>query len=413
MSQRESLLILIIDDSPEDRELYRRLLRQDPHHDYEILEADCGTDGLTICRRELPDCVLLDYRLPDLDGLEFLKELGENGQPSRIAVVMLTGQGAHDIDRAAMEYGAQDYLVKDRVDSVILARTIRHSVDRQRTEGELRYLKATLEQRVEERTRELHRLNVTLVQRVEENSRLIEQLEAANRIKTEFLGIMSHELRTPLHAVIGFNDILREELFGPLAPKQRDAVERIARNAEDLLALIEATLDIAKLDRGQMPLKRGDISPDQLIRQIESATPILRRKRGIEFSWRVEPGVPVLHTDAGKLKIIIKNLIENAVKFTERGSVKVEVRNSNNGVEFTVADTGIGIAAEMQAVVFEPFRQIEHHLTRRYGGAGLGLYITRRLAEAIGGSVSIESEPEKGSRFRVWVPIRLETESVS
>jgi signal transduction histidine kinase len=409
MNERESFLILIIDDSPEDRELYCRLLRQDPYHEYEILETDSGHEGLAICRRELPDCVLLDYRLPDLDGLEFLRELGDSGQPSRIAVVMLTGQGAHDVDRAAMESGAQDYLVKDQIDAGLLARTIRHAVDRQRTEGELRYLKATLEQRVEERTKELHRLNATLLERVEENSRLIEQFQAASRIKTEFLGMMSHELRTPLHAVVGFNDILREELFGPLTPKQRDAVDRIACNAQDLLGLIEATLDIAKLDRGQVPLKRGEIHPEDLMRQIESGTPILRRKRSIEFAWHVAPDVAALQTDAGKLKIVVKNLVENAVKFTEQGSVKVEVRNSKGGVEFSIADTGIGIAPEVQSAIFEPFRQIEHHLTRRYGGAGLGLYITRRLLEAIGGSVSVQSEPGKGSVFRVWVPVRLES----
>jgi signal transduction histidine kinase len=409
MNERESFLVLIVDDSPEDREQYRRLLRQDPYHEYVILETDSGEEGLAICRRELPDCVLLDYRLPDLDGLEFLRELGDSGQPSRIAVVMLTGQGAHNVDRAAMESGAQDYLVKDQIDAGLLARTIRHAVDRQRTEGELRYLKATLEQQVEERTQELHRLNATLLQRVGENDRLIAQLEAASRIKTEFLGIMSHELRTPLHAVIGFNDILREELFGPLTAKQRDAVDRIARNAQDLLGLIEATLDIAKLDRGQMPLKSAEIHPEELMRQIESGTPILRRKRTIEFGWQVEPGVPVLQTDAGKLKIVVKNLVENAVKFTEQGSVKVEVRARNGGVEFSVADTGIGIPLEAQTAIFEPFRQIEHHLTRRYGGAGLGLHITRRLVEAIGGKVSVQSELGRGSVFCVWVPVRLQS----
>jgi len=407
MNERESLLLLIIDDSPEDRELYRRLLREDPYHEYEILETDSGEDGLEICRRELPDCVLLDYRLPDLDGLEFLNELWDSGQPSRIAVVMLTGQGAHNVDRAAMESGAQDYLVKDQVDAGLLSRAIRHAVDRQRTEGELRYLKATLEQRVAERTQELKRLNTTLLQRVEENARLIEQLEAANRIKTEFLGIMSHELRTPLHAVIGFNDILREGLFGPLTPKQRDAVERIARNAQDLLALIEATLDLAKLERGQMPLNRGEVHPRQIMTQIEAGTPILRRKRSVQFAWEVAPDVPVLQTDPGKLKIVVKNLVENAAKFTEKGSVTVSVRNSEGGVEFVVKDTGIGIAPDMLSAIFEPFRQIEHHLTRRHGGAGLGLYITRRLVGAIGGEVSVESEPGKGSVFRVRVPINL------
>lgn len=407
MHERELLLVLIVEDSPEDRELYRRLLRQDPHHEYAILEAESGEEGLAICRRELPDCVLLDYRLPDIDGLEFLKELGGSGRPSRIAVVMLTGQGAHDIDRAAMECGAQDYLEKSRIDAEILARTIRHAVDRQRTEGELRYLKATLEQRVAERTEELNQLNAALLKRIEENTRLIERLEAANRIKTEFLGIMSHELRTPLHAVIGFNDILREELFGPLNPKQRDAVERIARNAQDLLALIEATLDLAKLERGQMPLKKVEIHPTELMREIESGTPILRRKRSITFSWRVAPDVPVVTTDAGKLKIVVKNLVENAMKFTEQGSVSVDVRTADGGVEFSVTDTGIGIAPDMHAAIFEPFRQIEHHLTRRHGGAGLGLYITRRLVEAIGGHVSVESEPGKGSTFRAWIPVRL------
>jgi PAS domain S-box-containing protein len=237
-----------------------------------------------------------------------------------------------------------------------------------------------------------------------ENARLVEELGRASRLKSEFVATMSHELRTPLNVIVGYNDLLLDGAFGAVTPEQADPLRRVENSAHQLLDLINTTLDVSRLEAGRLALNLEEVEPAALLRQIDAETRDLQERDGLEFTWSIAPLLPRLRTDPMKLKIVLKNLIGNAVKFTERGRVTVTARHNDGNVEFQVSDTGIGIAPEAQAVVFEPFRQADSSTTRRHGGVGLGLYIARRLTEMLGGTILLESELGKGATFRVLLP---------
>jgi len=237
-----------------------------------------------------------------------------------------------------------------------------------------------------------------------ENARLVEELGRASRLKSDFVATMSHELRTPLNVIVGYNDLLLDGAFGSVTPEQAAPLRRVERSAHQLLELINTTLDVSRLDAGRLPLNLDDVEPAALLRDIDAETSDPQERRGIAFHWDIAAGLPLLHTDATKLKIVLKNLIGNAVKFTERGSVTVSAQLKSSNVEFQVSDTGIGIAPEALKVIFEPFRQADSSTTRRHGGVGLGLYIARRLVEMLGGTIEVHSELAKGATFRVSMP---------
>ena len=230
-----------------------------------------------------------------------------------------------------------------------------------------------------------------------------EEAEAANRTKTEFLATMSHELRTPPSIVLGYTELLAEGEFGRLLDAQADTLQRITRSAHELLDLITAVLDVGRLDTGQMPVDMKEINPSDLLQEVKTETQDLEKQSGLKVVWRVNPDLPIIHTDPWKLKVIVKNLIGNAVKFTESGEVKIDAQASGEGVEIRVEDTGIGIPQDSLAELFEPFRQLKNTSTRHLNGTGLGLHIVRRLLDLVGGQVAVESEVGRGSTFCVWV----------
>jgi PAS domain S-box-containing protein len=238
-----------------------------------------------------------------------------------------------------------------------------------------------------------------------ENARLVDKLEHANRLKSDFLATMSHELRTPLNVILGYNDLLLDEVFGHLTPEQAASLDRVGTSARELLELISATLDISRLETSRAALNLRDIDPVALLREIETETRSMLEKPDVEAVWRIAPNLPHLYSDAVKLKVLLKNLIANAAKFTDRGSVTISVEACDGGMEFRVADTGIGMSPDTLAVIFEPFRQGDSSSTRRHGGVGLGLYIVTRLLELLAGRIEVESEPGVGSTFRVWIQL--------
>jgi len=239
--------------------------------------------------------------------------------------------------------------------------------------------------------------------RIEAERMARKQAESADRIKSDFLSIVSHELRTPLVSIIGYNDLLLDGVAGKLSEEQVDALKKIGNNSKKLLELINAILEFNRLEAESVELKEVKVS--DFLKEIESETKSLISETGLNFVWNIEPDLLLHRTDPAKLKVVLKNLISNAVKFAEKGSVTVGVNKSDGGIEISVSDTGIGIAQENLPVIFEPFRQIENPLTRRHGGVGMGLYIVKRLLEILGGTINVESEVGKGSTFRVWIPM--------
>jgi signal transduction histidine kinase len=236
------------------------------------------------------------------------------------------------------------------------------------------------------------------------NAQLFGELERANRLKSDFVATMSHELRTPLNVIIGYDDLLSDGEFGPLNEEQVDAARRIGRNARELLELINATLDLSRLETGRISVELAEFQLEDIVVQIDAETQDVRSKPSLSFVWDFKPPLPRVCTDPAKLKVVLKNLISNAIKFTAEGTIRVGIREQSDGVEFSVADTGIGIAPDVQAVIFEPFRQADSSIMGRYGGVGLGLHIVRRLLGVLRGTVMLESTPGQGSTFRVWIP---------
>ncbi len=225
---------------------------------------------------------------------------------------------------------------------------------------------------------------------------------AASKAKSEFLSSMSHEIRTPLNAVLGIADLLAET---ELSDEQRRYLDIMVANGNALLELINSILDLAKIEAGRMQIESTDFDLTELIERTISTFGVRAHGKGIELIARIEPGVPDRLTgDPLRLRQILVNLLGNAVKFTEIGQVVLEVSrtygSANPGhLTFTVSDTGIGIAPDKLAHIFSSFAQADSSTTRKYGGSGLGLAIVQRLAELMGGRVSVESELGKGSRF--------------
>jgi signal transduction histidine kinase len=214
---------------------------------------------------------------------------------------------------------------------------------------------------------------------------------------------MSHELRTPLHVIIGYSDLIADEVLGPLTVEQADGVKRVGSSARRLHDLITNTLDMSRLESGTLSISNNEIGAAAVLRDLQLDVAHLA-KPGVELLWRPEAGLPALQTDAGKLKVVLKNLLTNALKFTESGSVTISAAPRDGGVEFAVVDTGIGIPSEARDLIFEPFRQADPSVGARLGGVGLGLHIVRRLTDLLGARITLESEVGRGSTFRVWFP---------
>jgi PAS domain S-box-containing protein len=236
------------------------------------------------------------------------------------------------------------------------------------------------------------------------NARLYDELQRANSLKSEFMATMSHELRTPLNVIIGYCALLREGAMGELGAEQAATLQRVHENAVQLLELINATLDVSRLETGRLPVDLTTVDLEAVLRDVDTRTRDLRERSGVAFDWRIADGIGPLLTDAAKLRIILTNLVGNAFKFTPRGRVEVRVAGGPEAVEIVVRDTGIGIPPEVQEAIFEPFRQADATIGTRYGGVGLGLFIVRRLVEALGGEVGVESAVGGGATFRVRLP---------
>jgi signal transduction histidine kinase len=236
------------------------------------------------------------------------------------------------------------------------------------------------------------------------NARLVEELADANRIKSDFVASMSHELRTPLNHIIGYNDLLLDNTFGALAAEQADVLRRVQKSSRGLLDLIEATLDLSRLDAKQIALDVRDVRVADLIDELADRIERTCEKPALRLGWNVADDAGSLQTDPVKLQMLLKNLVENAIKFTDRGGVTLDVYSRHDGIEFTVTDTGIGIPAESRRVIFEPFRKA--HGPAAHEGLGLGLHIVQRLVDALNGTITVDSEVGRGSCFQVWMPRR-------
>ena len=282
---------------------------------------------------------------------------------------------------------------------VTVLRDLTQEVQNQRLAQELRTLNAELEERISAAIRELAERNAQL----EEQST---QLEKASRMKTEFLATMSHELRTPINAVLGYNSLLREGLFGQPTPKQQDALERMRSAAQHLLTLINDILDLTRVEAGHIHVVATDLDLPAFIDDLSKAVRAMAHEKSLSYAASIHAETPPLRTDETRLRQVLLNLLSNATKFTDEGRITLSVLPADEGrrVAFLVSDTGPGIREEDIETIFEEFTQVDQSATRKHGGTGLGLAISRKLIRIMGGTLTVSSELGEGSSFRIELP---------
>lgn len=263
----------------------------------------------------------------------------------------------------------------------------------------------------------------------DKNTRLqhaFDRLKELDRLKSNFLATVSHELRTPLTSIIGYSEMLAEGIAGPITAEQQEFVQTIREKGEQLLELIKGLLDLSKLESGTMSLRKADLGLHAVIHDVAQTLTPTAKKKGVQLALDVEPGLPAVWGDKERLRQVLLNLTENAIKFTPaQGVVALSARVSSieaapdpdggglvlmstrrTAIEVRVADTGIGIPASERERVFDAFYQVDSSSTREQGGTGLGLSIVKRLVEAHDGTIRIEDNQPKGTVFVVTIPCR-------
>jgi two-component system, sensor histidine kinase and response regulator len=429
--------ILIVEDSPTQAERLRRLIQSVR---YKARVAANGRLALEAIRARKPHLVLSDIVMPEMDGYELCRAIKSDHALRDVPVILVTSlTDPKDIikgiecgaDNFIRKPYAEDYLL-NRIGQMLVNQKLRrnqnmevgialylgdqkHFINAERQQI-LDLLISTYEQAVQvnselqARERQVIELNMRLAHHAGELETINREialknleLAEASRMKSAFIANMSHELRTPLNAIIGFTGALLMKLPGPLTTEQDKQLNTIRNSARHLLSLINDILDVAKIEAGKVTLSMEDVQCQDLIAEVADTLRPLAQQKGLSLEVELAPQPVVLHTDRRALTQILINLANNAIKFTDKGTVRISLsqRADGNGTvtEFSVADSGAGIREEDQARLFQAFSQLDSTSTRHAEGAGLGLYLCQNLANLIGGSLFFSSDFGHGSTF--------------
>ncbi len=371
--------ILVIDDEPGIRLACQRALRSEG---FEVSAAANGEEGLQILASAEHDLVLLDMMMPGIGGLEMLERINEL-DPNLVCVV-ITGYATVELAVEAIKKGAYDFIAKP-FDADTLLLTVNQGIERRALSLQSQRLA-----RLEAETKALAKEKA--------------QLEQLDRMKSTFTLTVAHELRAPVAAIQSY---LRLILDGYIPPeKQRHYLERAERRAEVQLELINDLLDLARLQDPDLRLEREPVALHEVLDEVIDAMAAQAREKRIDVACDVESQLPCLQVNPRHAKQLWNNLISNAIKYTpEGGNVRISLQEQDGFLVGAVEDTGIGIPADELPLVFEEFYRAKAAKAYTQMGTGLGLSIVKRILEAYGGTIEVESVPDQGSTFRFRLPI--------
>ncbi|MCL2703162.1 MAG: response regulator [Defluviitaleaceae bacterium] len=365
--------VLIIDDQKVNISELSKALRPD----YRILAAGNGRDALIAAEANLPDLILLDILMADMDGYEVMAALKKSEKTKKIPVIFITGLADVASEEKGLALGAADYIRKPFSSSIVKLRVWNQI--------------------------EMLEMNEQLKTSAEQLEFALEEAQEANKAKSAFLSNMSHEIRTPMNAIIGMGELLQHE---QLNERQQAYVNDIAVSSKALLEIINDILDFSKIETGKFTLNPVDYDFNLLIDQVEKMFVYITQKKGLELRLKRGYDLPrILYGDDIRLRQVLTNIIGNAVKFTEKGYVRMSISVSGDSLVFEIQDTGIGIRKEDQPKLFKAFEQVEKSMNRHVVGTGLGLIISKSFVEMMGGSITFESEYGQGSTFTITIPI--------
>lgn len=382
MSDHPKFNVLIVDDRPENLLTLEGILENE---NLNIIKASSGNEALAIMLEHNISLVLMDVQMPGMDGFEVAEIMRSNDRTKFIPIIFITAiskQRQHIFK--GYESGAVDYLYKP-LDLEILQSKIKAFIDFFQHKNAL-----------EETTRKLSKS-------IAELNEAKQIAEDATTAKSAFLATMSHEIRTPLNGIIGMADLgLMDDEIGP---QQRERLMDIKTSGESLLEIINEILDISKIEADKLELEEIEFSIRELIEKIVNLLSVKIFQEKLEFVCDIDPDIPdILIGDPLRIRQILINLLSNASKFTEEGTVSVKVKMLEHieeqiSLEFAIEDTGIGIPEEKQQQLFDSYTQADTSTTRKHGGTGLGLNISQKLVNMMGGKISVSSTPGLGSKF--------------
>ena len=388
MNHKDSV-ILIVDDTPENIDILSDVLK-----DYERKIAVNGERALNIANSETPpDIILLDIMMPGMDGFEVCKRLKSEDRTKDIPVIFITARDDQESLIKGFDSGAVDYIKKPINSDEVLRRVNLHlSLIKYRKE--LENLNKNLEGEVKNRTHEL------IIAR--------DKAEESNRLKSHFLSLMSHELRTPMMGILGFSEILKEELKEKELSEYADNLFNASTRLKDTL---EAILNMSRIESSKQNMEISEFDIVEKIKELLKTHTSKANLKGLALNFKPDSESTIAYLDSVKFEIIFNNIVDNAIKYTRQGDVSVNLTVTNeNKVRYhkiTVKDTGIGIPEEMHDVIFDEFRQADEGMGRNFEGVGLGLSLVRKYIHAMNGEISLQSTPGMGTEFTILLPSNL------
>ncbi|MGZ5244807.1 MAG: ATP-binding protein [Bacteroidia bacterium] len=397
---QDTLRVLLIDDDEEDFLITREIIREIPKRHFSLDWVSNYKEGAEAIGRQDHDVYLIDYRLGAESGLQLIKESVQNGCTAPL--ILLTGQGDLEIDEQAMLAGAADYLLKGSINPYQLERSIRYAIKDAQNIKEIKSLNAELENRVEERTRELADAIQELAQNKSELLKALQKEKELNEMKSRFVTMASHEFRTPLSTILSSASLIDRYKTEEDDLKRHKHITRIKSSVQNLIEILDSFLSLSKLEEGKVPYSPGvfdlEIFSRELTEELRSIA-----KEGQQILYQHHGNETKIAEDKQIIHTILINLLSNAVKYSPEGkNIYFDTYISPEKITLAVRDEGMGIPQNEQKHLFERFFRAKNAINIQ--GTGLGLNIIKRYIEMLGGEISFHSEVHKGTTFTISLP---------